>query len=117
MESLCDHLRDVPWENIFKLSASAASEFCEWVHIGIDGYILRQMYQDKSQLSPWLSPRCAATIIHRNHLYCLYQQNKSSESKVKFNQASNCCKRVLEAIKLAYVNNTKEFIISQKLGS
>ena len=27
-----DHLRDVPWEGIFKLSASAAaSEFCEWV--------------------------------------------------------------------------------------
>ena len=29
-DGLCDHLRDVPWENIFKLSASAdASEFCE----------------------------------------------------------------------------------------
>ena len=31
-DSLHDHLRDVPWEDIFKLSASAAaSEFCEWV--------------------------------------------------------------------------------------
>ena len=31
-DGLCDHLRDVPWEDIFKLSAStAASEFCEWV--------------------------------------------------------------------------------------
>ena len=30
-DSLCDHLREVPWEDIFKLSASAAaSEFCEW---------------------------------------------------------------------------------------
>ena len=29
---LCDHLRDVPWEDIFKLSASVAtSEFCQWV--------------------------------------------------------------------------------------
>ena len=29
-DGLCDHLRDVPWEYIFKLSASAAaSEFCE----------------------------------------------------------------------------------------
>ena len=28
-DGLCDHLRDVPWEDIFKLSASAAaSEFC-----------------------------------------------------------------------------------------
>ena len=37
---LCDHLRDVPWEDIFKLSASAAaSEFCEWVQVGIDACI------------------------------------------------------------------------------
>ena len=29
-DSLCDHLRDVPWEDIFKLSDSvAAKEFCE----------------------------------------------------------------------------------------
>ena len=29
-DGLCDHLRDVPWEDIFKLGASAAaSEFCE----------------------------------------------------------------------------------------
>ena len=29
-DGLRDHLRDVPWEDIFKLSASAAaSEFCE----------------------------------------------------------------------------------------
>ena len=28
-DGLCDHLRDVPWEDIFKLSASAAaSGFC-----------------------------------------------------------------------------------------
>ena len=33
------HLRDVPWEDIFKLGASAASEFCEWVQVGIDVYI------------------------------------------------------------------------------
>ena len=37
---ICDHLRDVPWEDIFKLNASAAaSEFCEWVQIGIDLHI------------------------------------------------------------------------------
>ena len=47
----------------------------------------------------------------------MYQQDKSSESKVKFRQASNCCKRVLEAAKLAYVNKGKESITSQKLGS
>ena len=47
----------------------------------------------------------------------MYQQNKSSESKIKFRQASNRCKRVLEAVKLAYANKTKESITSQKLGS
>ena len=35
-----DHLRDVPWEDIFNLSASAAaSDFCDWVQVGIDVYI------------------------------------------------------------------------------
>ena len=34
-----------------------------------------------------------------------------------FRQASNLCKRVLEAAKLAYANKTKESITSQKLGS
>ena len=35
-DGLRDHLTDVPWEDIFKLSASAAaSEFCEWVKVGI----------------------------------------------------------------------------------
>ena len=47
----------------------------------------------------------------------MYQKDKSSESKVKFRQASNRCKRVLEVAKLAYANKTKESITSQKLGS
>ena len=34
-----------------------------------------------------------------------------------FRQASNHCKRVLEAAKLAYANKTKESIAFQKLGS
>ena len=39
-DGLHDHLGDVPWEDIFKLSASAAaSEFCGWVQVGIDVYI------------------------------------------------------------------------------
>ena len=35
-DGLRDHLRDIQWEDIFKFSASAASEFCEWVQVGID---------------------------------------------------------------------------------
>ena len=47
----------------------------------------------------------------------MYQQNKSSESKVKFCQTSDCSKKVLEGAKLGYATKTKEFITSQKLGS
>ena len=51
-DGLCDHLRDVPWEDIFKLSASpAASEFCEWVQVGIDVHIPYQKYQVKPHSS------------------------------------------------------------------
>ena len=117
-DGLWDHLRDVPCENIFKLGAStAASEFCEWIQVGIDVYIPHRKYQVKPHSSPWFSAACAAAIVHRNHFFHLYQQNKSFESKVKFRQASNHCKRVLEAAKLAYATKTKESITSQKLGS
>ena len=64
-------------------------------------YIPLCKYQVKPHSSHWFSAACAAAIVHRNHFSCLYQKNKSSESKVKFRQASNCCKRVLEAAKLA----------------
>ena len=116
---LRDHfMGDVPWEDIFKLSTSAAaSEFCEWVHVGIDVYIPHHKYQAKPHSSPWFSAACAAVIVHRNHFFRLYQQNKSSESKAKFRQASNSCKRVLEAAKVAHATKTKESITSQKLGS
>ena len=51
-DGLRDHLRDVPWEDIFKLSASAAaSEFCEWVQVGTDVCISHK-YQIKPHLSP-----------------------------------------------------------------
>ena len=51
---LHDHLRDVPWEDIFKLGASAAtSEFCEWVQVGIDVSITHREYQVKPHSSPW----------------------------------------------------------------
>ena len=66
---------------------------------------------------PWFSAACAAAIIHRNHFFHLYQEDKSSDSKVKFRQASNPWKRVLEAAKIAYANKAKESITSQKLGS
>ena len=73
-------------------------------------------YQVKSHSSPCFSAACAAAMVHRNHFFRLYQQNKSSESKLKFRQISTCYKRVLEAAKLLYTTKAKESIISQKLG-
>ena len=109
---------DVSWEDIFKFSASAtASEFFEWIMVEIDAYIPLRKYHAKPHSSPWFSGACAAVIVHRNHFFRLYQKDKSSDSKVKFRQASNRCKRVLEAAKLAHANKTKESITSQKLVS
>ena len=46
----------------------------------------------------------------------LYQKDKSSDSKVKFREASNRCKRVFEAAKLAYANKTKESVTSHNFA-
>ena len=73
-DGLRDHLRDVPWEDIFKLGAyTAASEFCVWVQVGIDVYISHLKYQVKPHSSPWFSAACAAAIVYRNQLFRLCQ--------------------------------------------
>ena len=77
--------------------------FCEWVQVGIDVYIPHRKYQVKPHSSPWFSAAFADAIVHRNH-FCLYLNDKSFESKVKFGQTSNHCKRILEAAKPAYAN-------------
>ena len=69
-DGLCDHLRAVQWEDIFKLRASAAaSEFCEWVQAGIDVHIADHKYQVKPHSSPWFSAACAPAIVHRNTFF------------------------------------------------
>ena len=60
-DGLCDHLRDAPWEDIFKLGAFAASsESCERVQVGIDLYIPHRKYHFKPYSSPWFSAAFAA---------------------------------------------------------
>ena len=72
-DGLCDHLRDVPWEDVFNLGASAAAkEFSEWVQVGIDVYIPHRKYQVKPHSSLWFSDACAAAIAHRNHFFRFY---------------------------------------------
>ena len=79
-----------------------ASKFCVWVQVGTDVSIPHSKYQAKTHPSPWLSAAFAAATVQRNHVFPLHQQNKSSESKVKFKQASNRCKNVLGAAKFEY---------------
>ena len=73
---LHDHLRDVPREDIFKLSTfAAASGFFEWVQVGIDVYIPHRKHQVKPHSSPWFSASCAAALVHRNPFFPFYQKD------------------------------------------
>lgn len=113
-----DHLRDIPWDNIFEQGVSlAATEFSEWMRIGMDVYVPHRKFQVRPHSSPWFTPACAAAIAHRNHYFNLYQRNKSDAYKTLFRQASNRCKRVIEQAKLLYTERTRDQISSQKLGT
>ena len=64
-DGLLDYLRDVRWEDIFKLSASAAaSEFCERILVGTDVHIPHHKYQVKPHSSLWFLAACATAIAH-----------------------------------------------------
>ena len=53
------HLRDVSWEDIFELGASADySESCEWVQVGIDVYIPQKVSGQASFISMVFSCLC-----------------------------------------------------------
>ena len=63
-------MRGVPWEDIVELGAFAsASEFCEWVQVGIDVYIPHRKYQIKPHSSPWFSAAFAVAVVHTNHFF------------------------------------------------
>ena len=71
-DSLCDHLRDVPLDDVFKLSTSAAaSEFCQCAQVGIDVNIPDCKYQVKYHSSLWFSAPFSAVIVHKNHFFLL----------------------------------------------
>ena len=87
-------MRNVPWEDVFKLGAFAAtSEFCERVQVTTDVYISHRKYQVKPCSSSCFSAACLAAIE------ITYSVFTNSISK-----AQNHCSRVLEAAKLVYAN-------------
>ena len=72
-DGLCDHMRDVPCDDIFKFRASAAAnEFCEYFQVGNNVHIPHRKYQVKALSSSWFSAAFAAAIVHRNHFFRLY---------------------------------------------
>ena len=88
-----------------------------WIQVGINVYIHHIKYHVKPYSSRWFSAAFVPAIVHRNYFFHLYKKDISPASKVKFRQASNCCKRALESSRLAYSNKTNESITYQKLGS
>ena len=69
-DGLCDNLRDAPCQDIFKLGAStAATKFCQCVHVGIDVYIPHRKFHIKPHSSPSFSAACAAAIVYRNQFF------------------------------------------------
>ena len=77
-------------EDISKFSVSVAvGEFYGCVQVGIDiCNIPYRKYRVQTDSCPSFSAACGAAIIHRYHLFRLYQHNKFSESKIKYRQAS-----------------------------
>ena len=61
-------------------------------------YIPHHKCPVKPHSSPWFSAACAVAIVHRNlfFFFRLHQQNKSSESEVKFRQANIVAKGLLK---------------------
>ena len=63
-DGLHDHLRDNPWEDIFKLGASAvAGIFCECIQVGINVYIPHRKYWYLRMLGKCLQLQTTALLV------------------------------------------------------
>ena len=77
-KSLCNHLGDVPWEDIFKFSASAmASEFFDWVQVGIGVYFPHRKYHPSLIQLHGFQLLLRLPYFIEITFFLLYQQNKS----------------------------------------
>ena len=79
-DGLHNHLRDVPGEDTLGLVLLILLVNSQ---AGIDLYNPHLKYVVKPHSSLWFSAACAAAMVHKNHCFDLYQQNKYSESKGK----------------------------------
>ena len=115
--SLHDHLRDIPWEDIFKFSISAAREFWERVEVEINVYISHRKYQVKLHSSLWFSAAFTASIVHRNQFFCFNQQNKPCKSKKSWDKIIIVAKTFLNLPNLHMLLKQKSFSLPRNLIS
>ena len=95
---------------------ASAFAFRERVQVGTDVYISHRIRSSLTYLHGFQLIVLLPWFIEIT-FFQLQQGNKSSESKIKFRQPSNHCKRVQEAANLhTYAYKTKESITSQKPG-
>ena len=95
---------------------SMLTSFLSGYKISIDTYIPNRKYQVQSHLFPWLSPSCAAMLLHiKINFFNLYQRDNSAGFKALFRQTSNPSKRVIESAKNYYTKKTKDSIVAQRV--
>ena len=82
----------------------------------VDSYYVFNQFYFAECLTSFAATACAAPIVHRNPPFCLYQQSKSSESKVKSRQVLIVAKGFLK-LPNSHMLLKQESIISQKRGS
>ena len=83
-----------------------------WLVNFVSGFRLEMMcifliVSVKPHSSPWFSAACTAAIVHRNYFFCLYQQNKSSESNESSDRLEIVAKGFLKQPKLHMLLNQK----------
>lgn len=88
LDALSTDIVNLPIEN-------CTSGVSSWVKVGMNAFIPSRKYHLKPQSSPWFTPRCTATIAHRNHYFRLYQCDSSCHNRCLFATAHNKSKQFL----------------------
>ena len=65
-------------------ASSAASDFFVWVQVGIDIYYIPNVSINQALLISMIFSCLCCCHSSEKSIFCWYQQNKSSESKLKF---------------------------------
>ena len=77
------------WLSLWLFEKFSLGEYignAEWVRLGINVYIFHRKYQVKPHSSQRFSAAGSATVVRRNHFFCLYQRtNRMNYVHLKWN--------------------------------